>query len=161
MTSKQNSCWLVKFSQIAPGATDVRDLPGGRRFTPVNVSSSSSTMSHMTPNTPSSIYSPHMSTYTPKYSSSNGLHPPPGSSPSANLHTTTLFLEEENRQLRATVNTLKENARKVEFLQQSLDHVQVKITNQQMRLSVGPCQRAYRQQVRAEISDIIIFPRHF
>ena len=126
----------------------MRDLPGGRRFTPVSsaisqhvsVSAASPQMAQ------SHLQSPHLPSYPPAYvSSSNGpLYAPALASPSGNYHANTIFLEEENRQLKSKLAALNENTRKVDFLQKSLDHVQVKITNQQMRALLF--KRAYRQK---------------
>ena len=118
----------------------MRDLPGGRRFTPVT-----STISHMSSNTSTAsphdyqLNSPHVvsypqSKYTPSIPSSSNGHLYASSPSSSFQNAQSIFLEEENRQLKSAVSSLKEKARKVDFLQQSLDHVQVMITNQQMRL---------------------------
>jgi len=113
-------------SQMAPGATEMRDLPGGRRFTPV-----SSAISHVAspqmaqPN--SHLHSPHLSSYPPAYVSHS--YAPALASPSANFSqnhefANAIFLEDENRQLKSKLAALNEKNRKVEFLQNSLDRVQ-------------------------------------
>ena len=116
---------------MTPGATDMRDLPGGRssRFTPV---SHSIAVSAASPQVVASLHSPHLSqpSYPPAY------YAPALGSPSGNHNYShnQIFLEDENRQLKSKLAAFSENARKVDFLQKSLDHVQVKkkIKNQQM-----------------------------
>ena len=115
---------------MAPGATEMRDLPGGRRFTPV-----SSAVSHVNAASPqiaapnSQLHSPHLSAYPPAYVPAS--YAPALASPSANFgqnheFANAIFLEDENRQLKSKLAALNEKNRKVEFLENSLDRVQVK-----------------------------------
>jgi hypothetical protein len=143
---------------MTPGATEMRDLPGGRRFTPV-----SSAISHVAspqmaqPN--SHLHSPHLSSYPPAYVSHS--YAPALASPSANFSqnhefTNAIFLEDENRQLKSKLAALNEKNRKVEFLQNSLDRVQVKKKGDNKSADVFDARRcskeliAKKRQVRAK-----------
>ena len=147
---------------MTPGATEMRDLPGGRRFTPVSSAISHIAVSAASPQMAqpnSHLHSPHLSSYPPAYVSHS--YAPALASPSTNFSqnhefANAIFLEDENRQLKSKLTALNEKNRKVEFLQNSLDRVQVKkkeITNQQMFFDARRCRKeliAKKRQVRAK-----------